>query len=112
MPLSSAVQGDIVPCLLSLSISSTCHASVNLGQCALHGPCLLACSPGDLAGASRADELEAEVAATRSELGQEVEELRNVLDATLRDKAQLASQCSAVEAQVCAQAANISTARC
>ena len=46
--------------------------------------------------------MEAEVASARSELGQEVEELRSVLNATLQDKAQLASQCSAVEAQVCA----------
>ena len=51
------------------------------------------------------------MASARSELGQEVEELRNVLNATLQDKAQLASQCSAVEAQVRAQAANTFTDR-
>ncbi len=105
------MQGDIVPCPLSLSISSNCLASLNLDQWALHGPCLLACPPADLARASRADELETEVASARSELGQEVEELRNVLNATLQDKAQLASQCSAVEAQVYAQAADKQSAR-
>ena len=42
------------------------------------------------------------MASTRSELGQEVEELRNVLNTMLQDKAQLASQYSAMEAQVCA----------
>ena len=49
----------------------------------------------------RADELAGELLATKAELGQEVEELRNVLNATLEDKAALASQCSALEAQVC-----------
>ena len=39
--------------------------------------------------------------ATKSELDQEVEDLRDVLNATLEDKAALASQCSALEAQVC-----------
>ena len=70
----------------------------------------LACPAADLDGVSRADELEAEVAATRSELGQEVEQLRDVLDATLRGKAQLASQCSALEAQVRTHTANRSCA--
>lgn len=41
-----------------------------------------------------------ELAATRTELGQEVEELRKVLNATLQDKTNLAANCCALEAQV------------
>lgn len=48
----------------------------------------------------RADELAGELAATKAELDQEVEDLRDVLNATLEDKGALASQCSALEAQV------------
>lgn len=48
----------------------------------------------------RADELAGELAATKAELDQEVEDLRDVLNATMEDKAALASQCSALEAQV------------
>ena len=48
----------------------------------------------------RADELAGELAATKAELDQEVGDLRDVLNATLEDKAALASQCSALEAQV------------
>ena len=50
----------------------------------------------------RADELAGELAATKAELDQEVEDLRDVLNATLEDKAALAGQCSALEAQVSA----------